>query len=261
MAKATVDALQRLRRPGGGRADPRPPDLARAAVPGAGAGARRPRPQPSRRRESRRRPSAEADRRALLAEAERAAVPSRRRRRERWPRQLRSAPRRRRGGEVGSRRLAPRSARRSAIAARFARSASARSAARAEHEEGPVLAGMLRKVRHLVRVEEASSMASERAQPLEPEAGAGAQGSQARRPRPGLRQGPLLGPRDQGPEVARRLAQDARRLRGRADADPHAHGQAARLDVEGRDADRAVPHVLAAGQRRGARRASTPAPR
>ena len=31
----------------------------------------------------------------------------------------------------------------------------ARSAARVEHEESPVLAGMLRKVRHLVKVEDA----------------------------------------------------------------------------------------------------------
>ena len=35
-------------------------------------------------------------------------------------------------------------------------------------------------------------------------AGAAAEGSQARRPRHGLRQGPLLRPRDQGPEVALR---------------------------------------------------------
>ena len=67
--------------------------------------------------------------------------------------------------------------------------------------------------------------------------------AEARRPRPGLGQGALLRPRDQGPEVARRLAQDARRLRGRPDARVHAHGQAARLDLEGRDADRAVPHL------------------
>ena len=43
-----------------------------------------------------------------------------------------------------------------------------------------------------------------RPEPLEPEARPGAQGAQARRPRPGLGQGPLLRPRDQGPEVARR---------------------------------------------------------
>ena len=39
------------------------------------------------------------------------------------------------------------------------------------------------------------------------------------------------------------------RLRGRPDAAPHARRQAARLDVEGRDADRAVPHLHPAGQR------------
>ena len=99
------------------------------------------------------------------------------------------------------------------------------------------------------------------AQPLEPQARAGAQGPQARRPRPRLRQGPLLRPRHQGPEVARGLAQDARRLRGRPDADLHAHRQAARLDVEGRDADRPVPHVHAARQRLARSSASTPAPR
>ena len=44
---------------------------------------------------------------------------------------------------------------RSATAAPSARSAWARSAAAHEHEDGPVLAGMLRKVRHLVKVEDA----------------------------------------------------------------------------------------------------------
>ena len=88
-----------------------------------------------------------------------------------------------------------------------------------------------------------------RAEPLEPEARAAAARPQARRPRPGLRQGPLLRPRHQGPEVPLGLAQDARRLRGRPDADLHAARQAARLDVEGRDADRPVPHVHAARQR------------
>ena len=72
---------------------------------------------------------------------------------------------------------------------------------------------------------------------------------QARRPRPGLRQGPLLRPRDQGPEVALGLAQDARRLRGRPDAALHARRQAARRDVEGRDAGRAVPDVTQPRQR------------
>ena len=93
---------------------------------------------------------------------------------------------------------------------------------------------------HLVKVEEPSM--AEAAEPLEPPACAGAGGPQARRPRPGLGQGPLLRPRDQGPEVARGLAQDARRVRGRPDADLHAHRQAARRDVQGRDADRPVPH-------------------
>ena len=41
----------------------------------------------------------------------------------------------------------------------------------------------------------------------------------------------------------------------------HAPGQGARLDVEGRDADRPVPHVLAARQRRATSSASTRAPR
>ena len=68
----------------------------------------------------------------------------------------------------------------------------------------------------------------ERAEPLESPAGAGAEGPQARRPRPRLRQGEVLRPRGQGSEVALRLAQDARRLRGRTDADLHAHRQAAR---------------------------------
>ena len=57
------------------------------------------------------------------------------------------------------------------------------------------------------------------------------------------------------------LAQDAGRLRGRPDADRHAHRQAPREHVRGRDADRPVPHVQPARQRR--RRstsASTPAP-
>ena len=49
------------------------------------------------------------------------------------------------------------------------------------------------------------------------------------------------------------LAQDARRIRGRPDADRHAHRQAPRKHVRGRDAHRAVPHVQPAGQRRLAR--------
>ena len=65
----------------------------------------------------------------------------------------------------------------------------------------------------------------------------------------GSGKGRYSGPRDQGPEVARGLAQDARRLRGRPDADLHAARQAARHDLEGRDADRPVPDVHAAGQR------------
>src|SRR5205814_2333198 len=92
-----------------------------------------------------------------------------------------------------------------------------------------------------------------RAEPSHAPARPAARGSQARRPRPGLRQGPLLRPRDQGPEVALGLAHDARRLRGRPDADLHAHPEGARRDLEGRDADRPVPHVHAAGQPEGAR--------
>src|SRR5439155_1558500 len=46
--------------------------------------------------------------------------------------------------------------------------------------------------------------------------------AQARRPRPGLGEGTLLGPRDQGPEVALRFAQDARGLRGRPEPALHA---------------------------------------
>ena len=79
------------------------------------------------------------------------------------------------------------------------------------------------------------------------------------RPRPGLGQGPVLGSRDQGPEVPRRLAQDAGRLRGRPDADRHARRKAAREHVRGRDAHRALPHVQPARQRRRrSRSASTP---
>src|SRR5207237_10925395 len=48
---------------------------------------------------------------------------------------------------------------------------------------------------------------------------------------------PVLDARDQGPEVALGLAEDARRLRGRPDADLHAPRQAARPVLEGRDAD------------------------
>ena len=56
-----------------------------------------------------------------------------------------------------------------------------------------------------------------------------------------------------------RLAQDAGRLRGRPDADRHARRQAPREHVRGRDADRAVPHVQPARQRRLARASvSTP---
>ena len=43
---------------------------------------------------------------------------------------------------------------RRATAAHCARSGSAVSARSREHDAGPVLAGMLRKVRHLVKVEE-----------------------------------------------------------------------------------------------------------
>ena len=97
----------------------------------------------------------------------------------------------------------------------------------AEHKDGPVLAGMLRKVRHLVRVEDDVDVPDElnlsNLKPAQPRKDA-----QARRPRPGLGQGPLLRPRDQGPEVALGLAQDARRLRGRPDAALHAPRQAAR---------------------------------
>ena len=58
---------------------------------------------------------------------------------------------------LGSRRSGARSASRRVTAARCARSASAGSARRAEHDDSPVLAGMLRKVRHLVKVEEAEA--------------------------------------------------------------------------------------------------------
>ena len=75
-----------------------------------------------------------------------------------------------------------------------------------------------------------------------------AQDSQARRPRPGLGQGPLLRPRDQGPEVARRLAPDARGIRGRPDAARDAPPEAARQHLARRDADRPVPHLLPAGE-------------
>src|SRR5207244_6104080 len=46
----------------------------------------------------------------------------------------------------------------------------------------------------------------------------------------GLGQGPLLRPRDQGAEVACRLARDARRLRRRPDAARDAHPEAARSE-------------------------------
>ena len=84
------------------------------------------------------------------------------------------------------------------------------------------------------------------AEPLESDPGAAAPGSQARRPRPRLRQGALLGARHQGPEVARRLAQDARRLRGRPDAARDAHPEAARQHLARRDAGRPVSHLLPA---------------
>ena len=62
----------------------------------------------------------------------------------------------------------------------------------AEHEESPVLAGMLRKVRHLVKVEEACHGRAE-AEPDGSQAGAAAQGPQARRAGPRLRQGKYAG--------------------------------------------------------------------
>ena len=86
------------------------------------------------------------------------------------------------------------------------------------------------------------------AQSPQPLPGAAAEGSQARRPRHGLRQGPVLRPRDQGPEVALRIAQDAGRLRGRSDADRYAAAETARQHVGRRDADRAVPNLDAARQ-------------
>ena len=73
--------------------------------------------------------------------------------------------------------------------------------------------------------------------------GATAQGPQARRARPRLGQGPLLGSRDQGPEVPLRLAQDGGRVRRRPDADRHAAAEAPRQHVRGRDADRPLPHL------------------
>ena len=88
-----------------------------------------------------------------------------------------------------------------------------------------------------------------RAQSLVAQASPEARRPQARRPRHGLGQGPLCGTRPQGPEVALGLAHDARRLRGRSDAALHAARQAARRDVEGRDADRAVPHPTPRRQR------------
>ncbi len=85
-------------------------------------------------------------------------------------------------------------------------------------------------------------------QPLEPEAGAEAPRAQAHRPRAGLGQGPLLRSRDQGPEVARRLAHDAAGLRGRPDADLHAAPEAAWPVLEGRHADGPAPHAHRAGE-------------
>ncbi len=96
-----------------------------------------------------------------------------------------------------------------------------------------------------------------RAQSLEPRARPAAQAAQAGRSRPRLGQGPLLGPRHQGPEVARRVAQDAGRVRGRPDADRHAPRQAPRQHLCGRDAHRAVPDLHAARERRRPRRVAS----
>ena len=139
-----------------------------------------------------------------------------------------------------------RSASRSATAARCARSASARSADRRTGRQPGRSQACFARCVISSRSEEQDN--GRRAEPLEPAARAAAPGPQARRPRPRLRQGALLGPRDQGPEVALGLARDARRLRGRPDAALHAHGQAARQHVQGRDAGRPVPHLHAAGQ-------------
>ena len=126
MLKATVDGLKNLRRPEDVAQDPRPDDLARCC-PYAKVAGRDPSPRQSVAAEP-------VDRRGCKTE--------------------------RRGGRVRVSKvkitqIAARSARASATAARCARSASAGSAAAIEHEEGPVLAGMLRKVRHLVKVEDA----------------------------------------------------------------------------------------------------------
>ena len=69
-----------------------------------------------------------------------------------------------------------------------------------------------------------------------------------------------LGPRAEGLRLALGR-QGPRPLRGRPDADPHAHAQAARPAQEAVDAVRAVPHAHPAGQHRAtSRRASRPAP-
>ena len=128
-------------------------ERARSRRPSRRRAPRRTTTRASSRRSSRRRPSSRrsAGRRGCRRDGE-----------GRQSRRRRKAGRRRttsRWRRCASRRSGARSARASATAARCARSASARSARSAEQEEGPVLAGMLRKVRHLVKVEEASYMA------------------------------------------------------------------------------------------------------
>ena len=113
----------------------------------------------------------------------------------------------------------------------------------AEHDEGPVLAGMLRKVRHLVKVEEgtANGRRSSNLSNLKP--------AQPRKDRKrvgrglGSGKGRYSGRGIKGQKSRSGSHEDARRLRGRADAALHARRQAARRDVEGRDADRPVPHA------------------
>ena len=113
---------------------------------------------------------------AAEAGAPRAAPPRGRRQARAASRSARSCPEQARPGEPSRSRLPPslrgrgadapwrksskltqiiaRSASRSGIAARCARWVSGGSARRREHDDDPVVAGMLRKVRHLVKVED-----------------------------------------------------------------------------------------------------------
>ena len=135
-----------------------------------------------------------------------------------------------------------------ATRARCARSGSARSAAPPSTRTHRSCGGCCGRSRHLVRVDGKDAHGDElnlsNLQPAQPR-------KERKRVGRGLGSGKgrYSGPRDQGPEVARRVAQDARRVRGRPDADRHAHGQAPRQHVRGRDADRALPDVQPARQR------------